>query len=261
MEPDVGRNVKDVAVEDLGLPKAERREPASVELTRYLLDYLLSGQFAPGQRIPSERQLAQALSVGRSAVRDAIRPLAAFGLLDVRVGDGTYLTDPNTDLLPRLIEWGMLVQERRVIDLIEVRWHFEVVTARLAAERRDDQAVADLRRLLSELSEAKTADDFSRIDTAFHLRIAEASGNTVLAAMLSRIQTLLRVWILRVQTSTPQLESTYREHIPILEAIIAGDPDAAAAAMGAHLTGATERLKVALESAPDQPFPTPGAAG
>jgi len=247
-------------VEDLGLPKAERREALSVELTRHLLDYLLSGQFAPGQRIPSERQLAQALSVGRSAVRDAIRPLAAFGLLDVRVGDGTYLTDPNTDLLPRLIEWGMLVQERRVIDLIEVRWHFEVVTARLAAERRDEQAVADLQRLLTELSQARTPDAFSRIDIAFHLRIAEASGNTVLAAILNRIQTLLRVWIMRIQTTTPQLESTYREHIPIFEAIAAGDAEAAAAAMAKHLTGATERLKATLEDVDDRPLRASGLA-
>jgi GntR family transcriptional regulator, transcriptional repressor for pyruvate dehydrogenase complex len=240
-------------VDELGLPKAERREPVSVELTRHLLDYLLSGQFKPGQRIPSERQLAEAMSVGRSAVRDALRPLAAFGLLDVRVGDGTYLSDPNTDLLPRLIEWGMLLNERSVVDLIEVRWHFEVVTARLAAERRSELDVADLRHKLAELAAAKTPDTFSRADTAFHLRIAEASGNTVLAGMLHRIQTLLRVWVLRIQTTHPQLESTYREHLPIMEAIAAGDGDAAAEAMAVHLTGATERLKATLNDEHPEP--------
>lgn len=241
------------------LSKVERREMPSVELTRKLLDYLLSGSFVPGQRIPSERQLAQSLAVGRSAVRDALRPLAAFGLLDVRVGDGTYLADPNTDLLPRLIEWGMLIQESRVLDLIEVRRHMEVVTARLAAERRDDQAIAELRQHLTDLGAARSPEVFSKADTAFHVRIAEASGNAVLAGMLKRIETLLRAWIMRIQTTTPQLQRTYREHIPIFEAIAAGDGDAAASAMASHLTGAVDRLRRALAADDDDDRSLPAA--
>jgi GntR family transcriptional repressor for pyruvate dehydrogenase complex len=231
------------------LGRVGRREPPSVELTRLLLEYLLSGRFQPGDRIPSERQLSESLSVGRSAVRDALRPLTAFGLLETRIGDGTYLSDPQTNLLPRLIEWGMLVQEQQVLDLIEVRWHMEVVTVRLAAERRNEKDVADLREALAALAAAENPEDFSRLDTAFHLRIAEASGNTVLFAMLDRLQTLLRVWILRIQKTSPRLKATYDDHVPIMDAIAAGDPELAAAAMAAHLTGATERLRATFENA------------
>jgi GntR family transcriptional regulator, transcriptional repressor for pyruvate dehydrogenase complex len=236
------------AVDELELKvgKASRREPPSVELTRHLLDFLLFGDFSPGQRIPSERQLAKALDVGRQAVRDALRPLAALGLLDVRVGDGTYL-NPEATFLPRLIEWGLVLHDRGVLDLIETRWYLELATARLAAERRDDQAVADLRRLVAEMADARTPESFAQADTAFHVRLAEASNNSVLSGALNRIQTLLRVWIVRVLSSEPGLERSYLEHVPVLDAVVAKDADAAEAAMAAHLTSATRRLKATLE--------------
>jgi GntR family transcriptional repressor for pyruvate dehydrogenase complex len=218
-----------------------------VELTRQLLDYLLSGELRPGQRIPSERQLARALSVGRSAVRDALRPLTALGLLDVRIGDGTYLNDPDSELLPKLIEWGMLLRERRVLDLIEARRHLEVVTARLAAERRRPEDVEGLRRLLADIAAAATPEAFSRADTAFHLRVAEIGGNTVLSGMLHGFQSLLRVWIHRVLDVQREFELSYREHVPVLDAIAAGDADAAGAAMAAHLDSATRRLQATFE--------------
>lgn len=218
-----------------------------MELTRQLLDYLLSGELRPGQRIPSERQLARALSVGRSAVRDALRPLTALGLLDVRIGDGTYLNDPDSELLPKLIEWGMLLRERRVLDLIEARRHLEVVTARLAAERRRPEDVEGLRRLLADIAAAATPEAFSRADTAFHLRVAEIGGNTVLSGMLHGFQSLLRVWIHRVLDVQREFELSYREHVPVLDAIAAGDADAAGAAMAAHLDSATRRLQATFE--------------
>jgi GntR family transcriptional regulator, transcriptional repressor for pyruvate dehydrogenase complex len=232
---------------DIGLLPVERRELASVELTRQLLDYLLSGRFGIGDRIPSERQLAIALSVGRSAVRDALRPLAALGLLDIRIGDGTYLNDPDTDLLPKLIEWGMLLNERAVLDLIEARLQFELVTARFAAERRDDKALQELRDILAAMAVAETVEIYSQLDTEFHLRIADASGNAVLAGLLHRIESLLRVWIHRVMSTGRERSTSFEEHVPILRAIEAGDPDAAAAAMHAHLSGATARLRATLE--------------
>lgn len=230
------------------LQRFERREPVSIELSRRLLDYLLSGEVAVGRRIPSERRLAEELGVGRAAVRDGLRPLAALGLLDIRVGDGTYLNDPDTHVLSRLIEWGVLLRERRVRDLIEARRHLEVTIVRLAAERRDQAAIDELRRLLEDVRAAPTPDAFSRADTAFHLRIAEASGNATLSGILHSIRSLLRLWIYRVLDVQQEFELSYGEHVPILEALVRGDPDAAAQAMAAHLDSATRRLEATLDS-------------
>ena len=111
---------------------------------RLLLDYLLAGNVSPGTRLPSERQLAEELGVGRSVVREALKSLGLLGLVEVRQGDGTYLRRVESELLPRVIEWGLLLGERRTADLIEARQHLEVVTAQLAAARRDDDDVAAL---------------------------------------------------------------------------------------------------------------------
>ena len=73
------------------------------EITRRLLEFLLSGDIEPGSKIASERQLAEALQVGRGSVREAIKSLSLLGLLDVRQGDGTYLSRGGSDLLPQVI--------------------------------------------------------------------------------------------------------------------------------------------------------------
>jgi GntR family transcriptional repressor for pyruvate dehydrogenase complex len=91
------------------LSAIKRPDAPSIEVTRHLLQYLLSGHFAPGDRIPSERKLAEALEIGRASVREAIKSLGLLGLVTVRQGDGTYLTQSTSSLLPDVIEWGLLL--------------------------------------------------------------------------------------------------------------------------------------------------------
>ncbi|WP_218107748.1 FadR/GntR family transcriptional regulator [Streptomyces sp. MnatMP-M27] len=125
-----------------------------MELTRRLLDYLLSGELTPGQRIPSERQLAEALSTGRSTVREAIKSLSLLGLLEQRVGDGTYLSRSTSALLRQVIEWGILLGEKRLEDLLEARHHLEVQLAGWAAERRSNEQLERLRALAGQMRDA-----------------------------------------------------------------------------------------------------------
>src|SRR5215211_2840531 len=165
------------------------RETLTMEVARRLLDYFLSGEVEPGMRIPSERRLAESLGVGRSLVREALKSLHVLGLLEVRQGDGTYLKRTDSELLPQVIEWGLLLGERPALDLVEARAHLEVVVAGLAAERRDEQALDDLRGLLKTMRES-SGDPvrFVEADVGFHLRVAEAAGNVVLNDMLNGIR-------------------------------------------------------------------------
>ena len=205
-----------------GLPRIDlsSRETLTMEIARRLLDYFLSGEVEPGKRIPSERRLAESLGVGRSLVREALKSLHLLGLLEVRQGDGTYLKRTDSELLPQVIEWGLLLGERPALDLVEARAHLEVVVAGLAAERRDAQALDDLRGLLETMR--RSSDDpvrFVEADVGFHLRVAEAAGQT---------------------------GPSYADHLPIFEAIERGDREAATAAMAAHMEGASARLKASI---------------
>lgn len=223
------------------------REPISLEIARRLVEYLLSGQVTPGERIPSERQLAQDLGVGRSAVREAIKSLALLGLLEVRQGDGTYLWRVNTGLPIQKIEWGLLLGVNRTRDVVEARRHLELVVAGLAAERRDAAMVRSLQGLYAEMEAAASDPDrFVAADVAFHLQIAEATGNEVLFRMMSSISELLRDWITRVMRVEGNFQPSLAEHEVVLAAIVAGDAAAARSAMLAHMDGAASRLATTI---------------
>jgi GntR family transcriptional regulator, transcriptional repressor for pyruvate dehydrogenase complex len=227
--------------------KVTRRDGPGVEVTRGLLQYLLSGEFVPGQRIPSERQLSEALATGRSTVREAIKSLSLLGLLEQRVGDGTYLSRSSSDLLPQVIEWGLLLGEKRLDDLLDARFHLEVLLAGLAAERRSEAQLEQLRTLASRMRSA--GDDFDAYvesDIAFHLQLAEASGNSVLASVLGNVQSLLQAWASRVIRTAGETQTSLAMHEPILKAVEVGDRDAAREAMLAHMERATRRLRASL---------------
>jgi GntR family transcriptional regulator, transcriptional repressor for pyruvate dehydrogenase complex len=231
-----------------GLLPVEAREPVSAEIARKLLDYLLSGVLLPGDRLPSERELSRTFGVGRSAVRDALKPLTLLGIIDVRQGDGTYLRATESELLPKAVEWGLLLGERRALDLVEARRHIEVALATLAAQRRSEEDLRELRKLLRQMEEARSDDEFIDADIAFHLRLAEAAGNSVLSGILTNIRSLIQVWITRVTYAAESVAPSYREHVPIMEAVEAKDPAAAAAAMAAHMDSAGAKLTRTLEA-------------
>ncbi|MEO8463647.1 MAG: FadR/GntR family transcriptional regulator [Chloroflexota bacterium] len=225
----------------------ERRETTTTEIARKLLEYFLAGHFSPGHRLPSERNLAQDLGVGRSVVREALKSLTLLGIVEVRQGDGTFLRSTESDLLPHAIEWGLLLGTRRTKDLVEARRHIESILAGLAAERRDDAALSDLRRHLDSMYTA--GDDrpaFVAADVAFHLRIAEAANNETFLQIMTSVRTLLQVWMTRNVLDARDSTLLADEHTPIYDAIAAGDTDAAREAMRNHMTWAFERLERSL---------------
>lgn len=217
-----------------------------------LLDYVLrSGEVLVGDRLPPERRFAEAFGVGRSAVREALKSLSLLGLVEIRQGDGTYVASQSSELLPRVIEWGLLLGQQRTMETIEARHHIEVLIAGLAASRRNDPALARLGTHLAEME--RSVEDHERFvsaDIAFHLEVAHAAGNRVLADILSSLQSLLRVWIGRVVAEGPDnARTTVEEHRAILDALRAGDEAGARTAMGRHLQRARRRLEETLDRA------------
>jgi GntR family transcriptional regulator, transcriptional repressor for pyruvate dehydrogenase complex len=233
---------------DLDLRPVDRsRETVTSEIARTLLAYLLSGKVLPGERIPSERKLSETLGVGRSVVREALKSLTVLGLIDVRQGDGTYLKRTDSDLLPQAIEWGLLLGAKRTTDLVEARHYLEVLLAGLAAERRDEGALAEMRRQVKVMEKSRNPDQFVAADIAFHFAIATAAGNQSLLQIMRSVRGLLQVWISRVMHSPGASRPTWEEHAAVLHAIEARDAAAAERAMEAHMAGATKRLQQTLD--------------
>jgi GntR family transcriptional repressor for pyruvate dehydrogenase complex len=226
------------------------RESVTAEVSRRLLSYLLSGAVKPGGRLPSERKLAEALGVGRTNTREALKSLHLLGILRVRPGDATYLRTTESELLPKVIEWGLLLGEQRAFDVIEARQHLETILAGLAAERRTQEDLAVMRRAYQAMDEA--AGDLEALiaaDVAFHTRMWEAAGNSVLLEAMTSIRSLQRVWIARTNQPEPDAHRTASEHAAVLEAIERGDAQAAREAMAKDMAVAAERLKATLATA------------
>jgi GntR family transcriptional repressor for pyruvate dehydrogenase complex len=232
------------------LQRIEQRQATSVAVAGELLAYLLSGAVKAGERIPSERELAEKLGVGRSAVREALKPLALLGVVDVRQGNGTFFRGTDSALLPRVIEWGLLLGERTVVDLVDARRPVEMALARFAAVRRTDEQLVRLQEHLTAMRLSDGVETFTEADTAFHLGLAEAAASTVLSSILNSIRELLRTWIRTVVSDMPKTDSLYREHVKIFKAVEAGDAEGAAAAMGLHMDSVTKRLFLGLSKDP-----------
>jgi GntR family transcriptional repressor for pyruvate dehydrogenase complex len=222
--------------------------PAAMQVIRYLIDTLAAGGFSIGKRLPSERQLSSALGISRSAVRDAVQSLGLLGILERRQGDGTYLLSPDSDFLPTLIEWALLLGDRRVMDLVEARKMLETGLAGLAATRRTEDQLRALRALIESMKEpGLNAEAYIELDVRFHLCIAEASHNMALVDMLRSITSVLRVWMTQALESG-NIRSSLEWHRKIFRAIERKDAEAAQAAMRSHLDVAEQRLRSTLDS-------------
>jgi GntR family transcriptional repressor for pyruvate dehydrogenase complex len=231
------------------------RGTAVSEVVKQLVALLTAGELTPGSRLPPERQLAERLGVGRSAVREALAALEILGIVTVRPGSGTYLRDTTSELLPTTLSWGLMLNAARTRELIEVRGGLEVQAAAYAAERATDVDVEKLRGYIETMAASlEDLDAFLQADIRFHLQIALSADNVVLKDLLQSTRSLLRLWVERGLSERDQAEAAYREHLAVFEAIEAHDPEAALRAMRDHMATAAERVR----SAPVQGGP-PGS--
>lgn len=221
--------------------------PAS-EVARRLMDLFTSGSLEPGTRLPPERQLATTLGVGRSAVREALAALEILGIVDVRPGSGTYLRGTASELLPQTLRWGLLIGRKSTAELLELRSGLEIYVARLAAGRAEASALlslsAPLGRMRAHVGDLKA---FARADLDFHNALATAAGNDTLVDLLHVVRSLLQVYADRAVHDEAAARIAIAEHDAVYRAVEAGDEDAAASAMAAHMATASQRLAAEAE--------------
>jgi len=232
---------------ELGPIDLSKREGTSVSISRQLLDYLLSGRVQPGERLPPERKLAETLGVGRSVIREALKSLTLLGLLEVRLGDGTYVKRIDAEILPQSIEWGLALGVHDVIDLLDARRHLDVILVGLAAQRHDDRDIADLRGSVAAMKAARhDRVRFGSAQTAFLRAIAEVAGNDVLSGAVTTIRTLLQVWVARVPWTAGFVDAEVIDYGAVVDAVAAGDAVAARVAMGRASDRANEQVRQEL---------------
>jgi GntR family transcriptional regulator, transcriptional repressor for pyruvate dehydrogenase complex len=206
---------------------------------------IVSGAWGPGDRLPKESELAAELGLSRNSLREAVRALSQLRVLEVRQGDGTYVSSLEPYLLLESTGFiSHLLLGETEIELYEVRRILEAAAAALAAGRIDAQEKQDLAQTLQRMREARNVEELVEADVAFHAVIAKAAGNAVLTSLLASLATrTMRARLWHGREADGALDETRNEHRRIYEAIMAGDPDLARAAAAAHIASSERWLK------------------
>lgn len=236
-------------------PPRVQAPPVHVAVAAAIRRRIALGTLAPGERLPSERGLAQELGVGRMTVRRAVRLLEDETLVTTRRGraGGTFvLDDARRSAAPSAITEEML---RDVRENFEFRRGVEPLAAGLAAERASPGERAAIRGLAAGIPASVRA--FRTLDSRFHVAIARASGNGLLLEAVSASRVAFFRWAdaawERIEWSSlaPAERDFGERHRAIAEAVAAGDADAAADAMAAHLVDGEAQFDAVIRYRPD----------
>ncbi|MER7480204.1 FadR/GntR family transcriptional regulator [Streptomyces sp. NPDC126510] len=216
-------------------------------------ELIRSGALPPGAKLPPEPELAAQLGLSRNLAREAVKALSVARVLEVRRGDGTYVTSLQPSLLLEGLGGAVeLLQSDKgaLLDLMEVRRLLEPLATGLAAGRITDEQLADVERHLDAMREAR--DDVEQLnahDAAFHRAVVAATGNETLLSLLEGISGhTLRARIWRGQVDDRSSERTLAEHQAIFDALCARDPALSQAAALLHVSNTEHWLRRHLQS-------------
>ena len=195
------------------------------------------GALKPGERLPSERVLAEQLHVSRSSVREAIRSLELQGLVVSKRGSGTFIETDNLESVVSLIASTLGTGTEALKDIFEIRHLLEPQIAAVAAERASAQEVEELEAILADqelqIAEGGTGVD---ADTAFHFALASATHNSALIKVVSAVEDILRRSRDQSMQAPGRAQRSLASHRSILQMVRSGNGDGARRAMEHHLT-------------------------
>ncbi|RZB20421.1 FadR family transcriptional regulator [Streptomyces sp. F001] len=209
---------------------------------------IVSGALRPGDRLPKESELAADLGLSRNSLREAVRALSLIRILDVRQGDGTYVTSLDPQLLLEAMSFVVdFHRDDTVLEFLAVRRILEPAATAMAAGRIGERELDTLAAQLDALGGNPSVEELVSCDLEFHRSIVQASGNSVLCSLLDGLSgptTRARIW--RGLTQQDAVSRTLHEHRAILAALRDGDAEAARSWATVHIASVEQWLRSTL---------------
>ncbi|MCP2314187.1 FadR/GntR family transcriptional regulator [Kitasatospora paracochleata] len=225
--------------------------PVTDEAIEKIKAMIVSGELRPGSRLPREADLAERLGLSRNSLREAVKALSLVRVLDVRQGDGTYVTSLEPGLLVDALSFAVdLQQDDTVLQFLEVRRILEPAAAAMAARVMPDEDIEALGQLLDRLEDDASLETLIDNDLEFHRRLAAGSGNAVLSSLIDGLSgptARARLW--RGRTEEGAVERTRQQHRAICEAVATRRPELAQAWATVHVAEVEQWLRGALGAA------------
>jgi len=226
------------------LKPLENRPSLYQEVQEAIKNYIISNGLRPGDGLPPETELASQLGVSRNSVREATRALESLDIIEIRHGSGLFVGSFSIDALLDNLPYGLLMDIKDLKDLLDVRRVLESGMIESALRVMSDEQIADLEQLVEEMHLlAERGQPFFKQDRAFHQKLYESLGNSVLLKVIDAF------WLAYHKTSTrADIEDrdpmhTYRDHVAILDAVKDGDAARVRDALEHHHWGIIKRLE------------------
>ncbi len=222
---------------------AIKRSAISEDIVDNLLTLIRERELRPGDKLPPERELAATMHVSRPSLREALRALAIMNVVEIRQGDGTYVTSLEPRLLMAHLDFVFALTDATFLELFEARKILEAGIVALAAERIDDLEIAELETCVAQSMEC--VDDhaaFVHTDVQLHTIIARAAKNNILERFMASVSQLGQESRNRTVALPGVTRQSVRDHRAIVDALKARDAQEARAAMLRHLDNVQSEL-------------------
>lgn len=223
----------------------------SKRTTEIILDqiksFMIRGHLKPGDKLPTEMELAEKFEVSRTSVREALSALSLTGILEIRQGEGIFVKRSPSNAVIEPLSFILLLEKDQLQNILEVRKALEIEAADLAAQRRDKDDLNSIRAAVEAMEkDLPEAVNSENIDLSFHLALAKASKNPLLDRLMNTVQEIISqtlhvtraLWL-----NSGSTQRLYEEHKEIYLAIAAKDQVTARQLMYEHLIKVDRELK------------------
>lgn len=236
------------------MPQPAERPRLTASVTDFVMGRVAGRMLRPGDALPSESELARQLSVSKPVVREAMGRLAALGMVSVQQGKPTTIQSLSSGPFQDLLRMAVRSHDDGLREALELRRALETEVAGLAAERATPEQVTAIAEAAAAMEAGMTdIDRWLAADFAFHVALAQAARNRLLALFVDALSEVMRytMRLLGTQTDLRDPRATLARHVAILDAVRAGDVPAARRAMGAHFD-ATRDVVLAIGADPER---------
>ncbi len=235
-----------------------RREPLSQQVKERLKVYFVANGLSTGDPIPTEHELASRLDVSRAALREALKSLESLGIIEVRPGTGRFLAPFNVNAILDNLAYGIECNVRDFRDILDVRIALEEAFLVRHVGRFTPSHIADLRDIVASMrrivDQGGSEDELIQVHTEFHLALYREPGNWLLSSLIRTFATVQRSLTLLRRYRTQDMTRFIGEHVALVDAIEAGEPDAVRRKLLEHFEEAL------AWSGRESDSPTPGAS-
>ena len=223
------------------LPRTTLTEAAFEQL----IEHVVRGRWKAGDRLPPERELCQQFGIARTSLREALKAMELVGMIESRVGDGTFVC-PRSEFLSRPLLWAFTgTDHEELLEIMEARSVIEENLAAFAAKRASAEDVARIESALEQMRECIAAGtSILEADMSFHLAVADAARNELLRNAVQLLRNITRQWLSYKVLIPHVAPSVLKHHETIYRAIAAHDAEAASSAMHTHLE---ETLRLVIQ--------------